>query len=173
MNEVRTVALVCGVLALLSAATAVGQFLKRHPDRGMDPAAVRTFNLRLRGWWIMCTMLAAAFGSVRRQPSRSLAWFHFGHFGNSSHSPPLGSVITVRCFGCFFLFTPLHYLLVGLNRYEIFSVFLPVYATLFVLARVAFAGDYKRFLERTAKIQAGLVVCVYCLSFALLSCSCH
>ena len=61
MNEVRTVALVCGVLALLSAATAVGQFLKRHPDRGMDPAAVRTFNLRLRGWWIMCTMLAAAF----------------------------------------------------------------------------------------------------------------
>lgn len=42
MNEVRTVALVCGVLALLSAATAVGQFLKRHPDRGMDPAAVRS-----------------------------------------------------------------------------------------------------------------------------------
>jgi phosphatidate cytidylyltransferase len=55
---------------------------------------------------------------------------------------------------------------VGLNRYDVFSVFLPVYATLFVLARVAFAGDYKRFLERTAKIQAGLVVCVYCLSFA-------
>ena len=69
-------------------------------------------------------------------------------------------------FWVFFLFTPLHYVLVGLNRYDVFSVFLPVYATLFVLARVAFAGDYKRFLERTAKIQAGLVVCVYCLSFA-------
>ena len=66
----------------------------------------------------------------------------------------------------FFLFTPLHYVLVGLNRYDIYSVFLPVYATLFVLARAAVAGDYKRFLERTAKIQAGLVVCVYCLSFA-------
>ena len=65
-----------------------------------------------------------------------------------------------------FPFTPLHYVLVGLNRYDIYSVFLPVYATLFVLARAAVAGDYKRFLERTAKIQAGLVVCVYCLSFA-------
>ena len=42
----------------------------------------------------------------------------------------------------------------------------PLYGTLFVLARVAIAGDYKRFLERTAKIQAGLVVCVYCLSYA-------
>ena len=28
------------------------------------------------------------------------------------------------------------------------------------------AGDYKRFLERTAKIQCGLLICVYCLSYA-------
>ena len=69
-------------------------------------------------------------------------------------------------FWVFFLFTPLHYVLVAYNRYDLFSVFLPLYGTLFVLARVAMAGDYKRFLERTAKIQAGLVVCVYCLSFA-------
>ena len=33
-------------------------------------------------------------------------------------------------------------------------------------ARIAMAGDYKRFLERTAKIQAGLLICVYCLSYA-------
>ena len=69
-------------------------------------------------------------------------------------------------FWVFFAFTPLHYVLVGLNRYDIFSVFVPVYATLFVLARAAIAGDSKRFLERTAKIQTGLVLCVYCLSFA-------
>ena len=31
-----------------------------------------------------------------------------------------------------------------------------MYAFLFIPARVAMAGDYKRFLERTAKIQAGL-----------------
>ena len=33
-------------------------------------------------------------------------------------------------------------------------------------ARIAFSGDSKRFLERTAKIQAGLLICVYCLSYA-------
>src|SRR5205085_7130384 len=32
--------------------------------------------------------------------------------------------------------------------------------------RIAVAGDYKRFLERVAKIQSGLLICVYCLSFA-------
>ena len=31
---------------------------------------------------------------------------------------------------------------------------------------MALAGDYKRFLERCAKIQAGLMICVYCLSYA-------
>jgi phosphatidate cytidylyltransferase len=41
-----------------------------------------------------------------------------------------------------------------------------VYAFLFIPARVAIAGDPKRFLERAAKIQSGLLVCVYCLSFA-------
>ncbi len=41
-----------------------------------------------------------------------------------------------------------------------------MYAFLFIPARVALAGDYKRFLERVAKIQSGLLICVYCLSFA-------
>jgi phosphatidate cytidylyltransferase len=43
---------------------------------------------------------------------------------------------------------------------------IPVYASLFIPARIAMAGDHKRFLERSAQIQAGLLVCVYCLSFA-------
>ena len=64
MNDPRTIALITGVLALLTAATGVGQFLKRHPDRGLDPAAVRAFNARLRGWWILCAVLAAAFLSI-------------------------------------------------------------------------------------------------------------
>ena len=167
MNDTRTIALIAGVLLLLTVATAVGQFLKRHPDRGLDPAAVNTFNLRLRGWWIMCTVLAAAFW---QGPTATVLLFGLVSFW------ALREFITLTptrkgdhraLFWVFFLFTPLHYVLVGYNRYDIFSVFLPVYGTLFVLARVAIAGDYKRFLERTAKIQAGLVVCVYCLSFAV------
>ena len=56
MNDIRTIALVAGVLLLLSIVTGVGQFLKRHPDRGIDAAAVRTFNLRIRGWWVLARL---------------------------------------------------------------------------------------------------------------------
>jgi phosphatidate cytidylyltransferase len=69
-------------------------------------------------------------------------------------------------FWVFFFFTPLQFLLVGLGYYELFSIVIPVYAFLFVSARIAMVGDCKRFLERTAKIQSGLLICVYCLSYA-------
>jgi len=166
MNDVRTIALIAGVLGLLALATGIGQFLKRHPDRGLDPAAVNTFNMRLRGWWIMCTVLAAAFWLGTTATVVLFGLVSFWALREFITLTPTRKGDHRALFWVFFLFTPLHYVLVGLNRYDVFSVFLPVYATLFVLARVAFAGDYKRFLERTAKIQAGLVVCVYCLSFA-------
>src|SRR3954453_13621643 len=43
---------------------------------------------------------------------------------------------------------------------------IPVYWSLFVPAPIAISGAPKRFLERVAKIQAGLLICVYCLSHA-------
>jgi len=166
MNDVRTIVLVTCVLGLLTAATGVGQFLKRHPDRGLDAAAIRTFNLRLRGWWILCTVLAAAFWLGSTATVVLFGLVSFWALREFITLTPTRKGDHRALFWVFFLFTPLHYVLVGLNRYDIFSVFLPVYATLFVLTRVAIAGDSRRFLERTAKIQAGLVVCVYCLSFA-------
>ena len=69
-------------------------------------------------------------------------------------------------FWVFFLITPLQFVLVGMGWYELFSVLIPVYAFLLIPARIAISGDYKRFLERTAKIQCGLLICVYCLSHA-------
>jgi phosphatidate cytidylyltransferase len=166
MNDPRTLALIVGVLALLSIVTAVGQFLRRHPDRGLDPAAVRSFNSRIRGWWIMCTVLAAAFWLGTTATVVLFGLVSFWALREFITLTPTRLGDHRALFWVFFAFTPAHYVLVSYNRYDIYSVFLPLYGTLFVLARVAIAGDSKRFLERTAKIQAGLVVCVYCLSFA-------
>jgi phosphatidate cytidylyltransferase len=66
----------------------------------------------------------------------------------------------------FWIFTPLQFFLVWLDRYGLYGMMIPVYGFLFIPAAIALAGDSKRFLERTAKIQSGLLICVYCLSFA-------
>ena len=66
----------------------------------------------------------------------------------------------------FFAALPLQYLLVGLRAFDLFTVFVPVYVFLAIPVVSALAGDPERFLERNAKIQWGIMVCVYGLSHA-------
>lgn len=66
----------------------------------------------------------------------------------------------------FFVALPLQYLLVGTSAFDLFSVFIPVYVFFAIPVLGALAGDPERFLERNAKIQWGLTVCVYGLSHA-------
>jgi phosphatidate cytidylyltransferase len=66
----------------------------------------------------------------------------------------------------FFAALPLQYLLVGTRSFDLFTVFVPVYVFLAIPVASALAGDPERFLERNAKIQWGIMVCVYGLSHA-------
>ncbi len=66
----------------------------------------------------------------------------------------------------FFVILPLQYVLVGTRQFDIFSVLIPVYAFLAIPVASALADDPRRFLERNAKIQWGIMVCVYGLSHA-------
>lgn len=166
LMDLTTFGLVGGVLTLLTMATGVGQLLKKQSDTGLNPVVIEQFNHRIRAWWVLCAVLAAAFLAGR-------GWTVFLFFGLSFWA--LREFITLTptrmadhraLFWVFVLFTPTQYLLIGFNRYELYSVVIPVYGFLFIPARIAFAGDFKRYLERCAKIQAGLMVCVYCLSHA-------
>ena len=154
------------MLVLLGAATAVIKVLKRRPESGIDPAILETFGLRVRAWWILLSTLAAAFllGHVVTVILFGLiSFWALREFITLTPTRP-GDHRTL--FWVFFLITPLQFLLVGIGCYEFYSIMIPVYAFLLVPARIALAGDYKRFLERTAKIQSGLLICVYCLSYA-------
>jgi len=153
------------VVGLLTIATIVGQVIKRQPHLGLHAAAIESFNGRVRAWWIICSLLAVAFLS----PLLTVILFGCLSFW------ALREFITLTptrlgdhraLFWVFLFFTPLQYVLVGMGDEDLFSVMIPVYAFLFIPARVALSGDFKRFLERVAKIQSGLLICVYCLSFA-------
>jgi phosphatidate cytidylyltransferase len=66
----------------------------------------------------------------------------------------------------FFAALPLQYLLVGTRAFDLFTVFVPVYVFIAIPVASVLAGDPERFLERNAKIQWGIMVCVYGLSHA-------
>ena len=164
--EPRTLGLVGSVLVLLAAATVVIRALRARNDSGLNTAILETFRMRVHAWWVLCSILAATFFLP---PTATVVLAGLGAFW------ALREFITLTptrpgdhrtLFIVFFVITPLQFVLVGMANYPLYSIVIPVYAFLIIPGLIAMAGDCKRFLERTAKIEAGLLICVYCLSYA-------
>jgi phosphatidate cytidylyltransferase len=66
----------------------------------------------------------------------------------------------------FFLVLPLQFVFAGSRHFDLFTVFIPVYVFFAIPVVSAFGNDPQRFLERTAKIQWGIMVCIYGMSHA-------
>jgi phosphatidate cytidylyltransferase len=167
--EPRTLGLVLGVLVLLAAATVIIRALRARNDSGLNTAILDTFRMRVHAWWVLWSILAATFfiGQTATTPTVVLsglgAFWALREFITLTPTRP-GDHRTL--FIVFFVITPLQFVLVGMENYPLYSIVIPVYAFLIIPGLIAVAGDYKRFLERTAKIEAGLLICVYCLSYA-------
>ena len=166
--DLRTNILLFSVMAILLVAYIVGRFLRRQPESTANPAIVRTFNLRVRAWAMMFAILIAGFLFGYIATVVLFALVSFWALREFITMTPTRRGDHRTLFWTFFLFTPLQYFLVGVGRefYGFYTIMIPVYASLFIPARIAISGDPKRFLERLAKIQAGLLICVYALSHA-------
>ena len=64
----------------------------------------------------------------------------------------------------FFVVLPTQYWLIWASHYDMFAVFIPVYVFLALPALSAMANDPLHFLERNAKLQWGIMVCIYGMS---------
>jgi phosphatidate cytidylyltransferase len=156
------------VLAILGIAYGLGRFLRQQPEGTVHPALARTFVERVRAWWMMAAILIAGFllGYVATLVLFGLVSFWALREFVTMTPTRRGDHRTL--FWVFFVLTPLQYVLVGLGHtwYPVYSIMIPVYGWLLIPPRIAFSGDAKRFLERSAKLLAGLMVCVYSLSYA-------
>ena len=153
------------VVGILIVASAIGFVLSRRTgDSESARATVANLNARIRSWWVM----AAVFGTT--------VW--------------LGPIFTTVLFAClsflamrefitltrtdradhevlfwaFFVILPLHYLLVGIGWYGMFTIFIPVYAFVFIPFRRVLTGETRNFLASTSRIQWALLICVYAVS---------
>ncbi len=177
--DVQTKVLLGVVLVTLGIASLVGQYLRRQPTESVNPALVQRLRQRLSAWWLMCAILV--FGLLL-QPIGTIVLFALVSFW------ALREFITMAptrrgdhraLFWALIVITPLQYVLIGLEHtalrwpngelidfYGLYSIMIPVYASLLVPARIALSGDHKRFLERSAQITIGLLICVYSFSYA-------
>lgn len=162
----ETIWLVGGILGLLLIASVIGWILSRRTGSPAYHSTIANLNARTRAWWFMVGVfvLALMTGGIGSVVLFGLTSFlALREFITLTPTRP-GDHRTL--FWTFFIITPLHYWLVATNWYGFYSIFIPVYAFLFIPLRSVLAGDCERFLERTAKIQWALMICVYCVSYA-------
>jgi phosphatidate cytidylyltransferase len=172
----RGILLISGVLALLLAATTAMEYLRRRPS-GVDASTLATCRSRVNAWWVLfgsliCALLLGTIATVFLFGAISF-WAMREYLTLTPTRPADHRTLVV----VFFILTPLQFLLVGLNpdwfesvfgvgTYPVYSTLIPTLAFLVLPACVAASGDPKFFLERIAKLQVGLLICVYCLSYA-------
>lgn len=156
------------VMGSLGVLTLIARLLRKRPAGTIDPAVVHVFNRRIRAWWLMSVVLAVGLLLQRVGTVVVFGLVSFWALREFITMTPTRRGDHRALFWVFFLFTPLQYVLVGLgpDYYRIYSILIPVFASLLIPARTAFSGDHRRFLERSAKIQSGLLICVYSLSYA-------
>jgi phosphatidate cytidylyltransferase len=162
----RPLFLLGSFLFILVSLWLLGTLVKRRAAEIIDPAIVRSFRRRVSGNLTMCLVLALALLVDKVYTVVFFGLVSFWALREFITMTPTRRADHRTLFAVLCVMTPLQYVLVGFNGYELYTVVIPVYASLFVAARVAFTDDPKRFLERIAKIQFGLFICVYALSHA-------
>ena len=150
----------CGAVGLLAAASAVGWALSRRPLTDAGRIAVDNLNARIRAWWMMTAVFSFAFAAGAEAVIALFGLISFFALREFLTLTPTRYGDHRALFWSFFIVTPLQYYLLAIPWYGLFTVFIPVYVFLLLPTRVAAAGDTEDFLERTAKIQWGLMICV-------------
>ncbi|HET9863132.1 MAG TPA: phosphatidate cytidylyltransferase [Steroidobacteraceae bacterium] len=154
------------LVALLVLASTIAAWLRSRPADEKTAASRANLVARINAWWVMVGILAVAFlgGTTMTLILFALAsFFALREFITLTPSSP-GDRLPLSL--SFFLVLPAQFLLIGMERYGIFAIFIPVYAFLLLPSIAALRSDVDDFLSRSAKQQWGLMVTVYALSHA-------
>ena len=172
----RSIILISGILLLLMAATTATEILRQYRDCGIDASILWTCRTRIRGWWLLfgsmiCALLIGTATTVFL--FGLISFWALREYITMTPTRPADHRTLVWVF---FLCMPLQFILVGLDdnwfrsvfgvgTYSVYAVLIPSFAFLLLPASIAMSGDSQFFLERIAKIQVGLLICVYSLSY--------
>jgi len=154
-----------GIIATLLVATTIGSILSRRGGTQKQRELFANLNERIASWWVMVAvfMVATASGPIATVVLFALISF-LALREYLAISPTIRGDHRVLHW-LVFIALPLNYILVATGWYGAFAIFIPVYAFIALQVRAAIAGATEGFLDRTARIQWGMMTTVYFVSY--------
>lgn len=162
--QAHTLALFQGIGAALLVASAVGFLLKLKVGLNTPHTVIDNLNARIKAWWLMVVVIGLSFAFGKA--GVIVLFFLVSFFALREFitlTPTRAGDYHALASG-FYVVLPTQYLLIWFDWYGLYSIFIPVYGFLVLAILATVGGETKHFLERTAKVQWGLMISVYCIS---------
>jgi phosphatidate cytidylyltransferase len=158
--------IVFGLLAIVSVAMVVLSLRERGDDAAGEARRneLRYYNGLLRTSWLMVVVFWVGWASGERVATVLFGIVSFFALREFITLSPTRRGDHRSLVLAFFVVLPIQYALVVSAHFDLFTVFIPVYVFLAIPVVSALADDPQRFLERNAKLQWGIMVCVYGMS---------
>ena len=153
-----------GLIITLIIASSIGYGLKFKVGFSTPHAVIDNLNARINAWWVMILIIFAA---------AALGFYGvIGLFFVISFMAlrEFLSLLYIRrgdhlaLAACFYVILPIQYILVAIDWFSMFTIFIPVYGFLFLPILSALLGDTAHFLDRSTKVQWALMISVFCIS---------
>jgi phosphatidate cytidylyltransferase len=153
-----------GVGGVLVFASVLAALLKWRVADGQPHAVIDNLVQRVNAWWVMVAALGLSF--TFGKPGILVLFFLISFYALREFTSLLNTrradhyALAVA----FYLVLPIQYLLIWMEWYGLYAIFIPVYAFLILPIVATWGADTRSFLERTSKVQWGLMICVFCIS---------
>ena len=152
-----------GIGCVLVIATLVAETL-RWKQRGQPSAVIANLVARIRAWWVMAIVVGLAFFAGRIGVIVLFALVSLFALREFITLTPTRRGDYWALVAAFYVVLPYQYWLVYSDWYGMLTLWIPVYAFLFLPILATVGGDTRHFLERTSKVQWGLMISVFCIS---------
>ncbi|MCE4068095.1 MULTISPECIES: phosphatidate cytidylyltransferase [Pseudomonas] len=162
MNQ--TWLLFAGIGGILVLASLVGAVLRWRAPVGPH-AVIDNLNARINAWWVMVAVIGCAFALGYWAVILLFYGVSFYALREFLTLMPTRRSDYPALVAAFYFVLPMQYLLIGIQWYGLFSIFIPVYVFLLLPILASLGGDSKHFLERASKVQWALMLAVFCISY--------
>lgn len=158
----HTTLLFAGIAGVLLLASVIAEGLRW---RASGPSAVLdNLTARIRAWWVMAAVVGLAFLCGRIGVIVLFALISLFALREFITLTPTRRGDYWALVVAFYFVLPYQYWLVYADWYGMYTLLIPVYAFLLLPILSTIGGDTTRYLERTSKVQWGLMVSVFCIS---------
>lgn len=163
--------LLYGVLLILVVAWAGSALLRMRFSSDGKNAMVENLAARVGAWWAIAALLALAMLGGAGGVVILFGIISFAALREFLTLTAKSRADHWALIAAFFVILPVQYILVYMDWYRIYSVFIPVYAFLYLPVLSVLRGEPNNFLHRVSESQWALMICVYAASHvpALLS----